>query len=84
MPKTVMSIKSTMRDHTIGLPAPENTVAFGIPNACTECHAEAAAQWAQLGLRSLLHAQTVGPGAEQGPHQDERLAGLRTELPQGR
>src|SRR4029077_10705086 len=30
MPKTVVSIKSTMRDHTIGVPAPENTAAFGI------------------------------------------------------
>jgi predicted CXXCH cytochrome family protein len=46
MPKTVMSIKATMRDHTIGLPTPENTVAFGIPNACTECHTEKKASWA--------------------------------------
>jgi len=46
MPKTVVSIKSTMRDHTISLPAPENTVAFGIPNACTECHADKKAPWA--------------------------------------
>jgi predicted CXXCH cytochrome family protein len=46
MPKTVVSIKSTMRDHTISLPAPENTVAFGIPNACTECHADKPAAWA--------------------------------------
>ena len=46
MPRTVVSIKSTMRDHTIGLPAPENTVKFGIPNACTECHADKPATWA--------------------------------------
>ena len=46
MPKTVMSIKATMRDHTMSLPAPENTVAFGIPNACTECHADRKPQWA--------------------------------------
>jgi len=46
MPKTVVSIKSTMRDHTIGVPAPENTVAFGIPNACTECHTDQKATWA--------------------------------------
>jgi hypothetical protein len=46
MPKIVVSIKSTMRDHTIGLPAPENTVAFGIPNACTECHKDKPATWA--------------------------------------
>jgi predicted CXXCH cytochrome family protein len=46
MPKTVISIKATMRDHTISVPAPENTVAFGIPNACTECHADRNAAWA--------------------------------------
>ena len=46
MPKTVMSIKATMRDHTMSLPAPENTVAFGIPNACTECHADRKPPWA--------------------------------------
>jgi predicted CXXCH cytochrome family protein len=46
MPKTVMSIKATMRDHTIGLPAPENTVAFNIPNACTGCHTDRKAAWA--------------------------------------
>ena len=46
MPRTVISIKATMRDHTISLPAPENTVAFGIPNACTECHADKKAAWA--------------------------------------
>lgn len=46
MPKTVVSIKSTMRDHTMNLPVPENTVAFGIPNACTECHKDKQATWA--------------------------------------
>jgi predicted CXXCH cytochrome family protein len=46
MPKTVVSIRATMRDHTIGLPAPENTVGFGIPNACNQCHADKDAAWA--------------------------------------
>jgi predicted CXXCH cytochrome family protein len=46
MPKTVISIKSTMRDHTLSLPAPENTVTFGIPNACNECHTDKKAAWA--------------------------------------
>src|SRR5205807_8084229 len=46
MPKTVVSIRATMRDHTIGVPVPENTVAFRIPNACTECHADKKPQWA--------------------------------------
>jgi hypothetical protein len=51
MPKTVVSIKSTMRDHTIGVPAPENTVKFGIPNACSECHKDKPAAWAVDTLR---------------------------------
>src|SRR5262249_58673149 len=46
MPKTVVSIKATMRDHTIGVPAPENTVRFNIPNACSECHKDKPASWA--------------------------------------
>jgi predicted CXXCH cytochrome family protein len=51
MPKTVVSIKSSMRDHTISVPAPENTVTFGIPNACTECHRDKSAAWAVGTLR---------------------------------
>ncbi len=46
MPKTVISINATMRDHTISVPAPENTLRFGIPNACTECHADRKPAWA--------------------------------------
>jgi predicted CXXCH cytochrome family protein len=51
MPKTVISIRATMRDHTISLPAPENTVAFGIPNACNSCHADRDAAWAVSAVR---------------------------------
>jgi tetratricopeptide (TPR) repeat protein len=46
MPKTVISINATMRDHTMSVPAPENTAAFNIPNACNECHAGKNAAWA--------------------------------------
>ena len=46
MPKTVISINATMRDHTMSLPAPENTVAFSIPNACNACHTDKKPAWA--------------------------------------
>jgi predicted CXXCH cytochrome family protein len=46
MPKTVIGIRATMRDHSMSLPTPENTVALGIPNACTECHRDRKAEWA--------------------------------------
>ena len=46
MPRTVLSIKARIRDHSMSLPAPENTVRFAIPNACTECHTDRKASWA--------------------------------------
>jgi predicted CXXCH cytochrome family protein len=46
MPKEVLSIKARIRDHSISLPAPENTVRFAIPNACTDCHSDKPASWA--------------------------------------
>jgi hypothetical protein len=51
MPKIVMSIKASIRDHTMSLPAPENSVAFGIPNACSECHLNRKAVWAVDAVR---------------------------------
>jgi len=51
MPKTVISLNARMRDHTISVPAPENTVAFQIPNACNECHRDKTAAWAVETLR---------------------------------
>ncbi len=34
------------RDHTFQPPVPENTVRFGIPNACTTCHDDRSPEWA--------------------------------------
>jgi predicted CXXCH cytochrome family protein len=34
------------RDHTFQPPVPENTVKFGIPNACTTCHDNRTPEWA--------------------------------------
>lgn len=46
MPRTVFSIKAAIRDHSISIPAPENTVRFQIPNACNVCHTNHDAKWA--------------------------------------
>lgn len=78
MPKTVVSIKATMRDHTIGVPAPENTVKFGIPNGCTECHKDKPASWAvdrlnswwPNGRRSRLVAQAEAFSAARAGRAD--------------
>ncbi len=46
MPRNVVSIKAKIRDHGIGLPAPENTERHGIPNACNNCHEDRTPAWA--------------------------------------
>jgi len=46
MPRTVLSVKAKIRDHSITVPVPENTLNHQIPNACNECHADHDAGWA--------------------------------------
>jgi tetratricopeptide (TPR) repeat protein len=46
MPRTVLSIKAQIRDHSITVPVPENTTRYQIPNACNECPRDRDAAWA--------------------------------------
>jgi predicted CXXCH cytochrome family protein len=50
MPRTVISIKAKIRDHSLGVPAPLATARYGIPNACNECHPDQSPQWAEAAL----------------------------------
>jgi tetratricopeptide (TPR) repeat protein len=45
MPATVVSLKTRMRDHSMSIPAPENTIRHDIPNACNVCHRDKDAEW---------------------------------------
>jgi hypothetical protein len=45
MPRTVFSIKAEIRDHSMSIPIPENTIRHAIPNACNGCHKDRDAQW---------------------------------------
>jgi predicted CXXCH cytochrome family protein len=93
MPKTVVSINSTMRDHTMSVPAPENTVAFNIPNACTECHRDKKAAWAvevlgawwPNGHRSRLvdRAQTFAAARRGAPDALNRLVAIAGDADAG-
>jgi len=46
MPRTVLSIKAEIRDHSMSIPVPENTIKHAIPNACNACHKDRDAGWA--------------------------------------
>jgi len=93
MPKTVIAIKSTMRDHTVSLPAPEYTVAFGVPNACTQCHADKKAAWAvdvlgkwwPQGRRAKLvaRAEAFTGGRARRPEALDRLIAIAADESQG-
>jgi hypothetical protein len=49
------------------VPAPENTVKFGIPNACTACHKDQPASWAVETLKSWWPSDSA-----QGRPEDRR------------
>jgi predicted CXXCH cytochrome family protein len=46
MPRSVHSIKAEIRDHSLTIPAPENTLNHRIPNACNLCHKDRDPKWA--------------------------------------
>lgn len=46
MPRSISSLNAEMRDHSISIPVPENTLRHGIPNACNLCHKDKSADWA--------------------------------------
>lgn len=46
MPAAIISLKTRMRDHSMSIPAPENTIRHDIPNACNLCHRDQGAAWA--------------------------------------
>ena len=52
MPRTVLSIKAEIRDHSMSIPVPENTLRHGIPNACNLCHKDRDANWALERIKS--------------------------------
>jgi tetratricopeptide (TPR) repeat protein len=45
-PATFMQIDER-RDHSIRIPRPDHSVAFGVPNACNLCHTKESAAWAR-------------------------------------
>jgi predicted CXXCH cytochrome family protein len=46
MPATVIGLDGWIRDHSMSIPVPENTIRHGIPNACNLCHKDKTAEWA--------------------------------------
>ena len=58
MPPEVTGLNAHMRDHSIGIPVPENTIAHGIPNACNLCHQDKDAAWASRQMTAWYGAKS--------------------------
>ena len=52
MPRVVISVTARIRDHSMSIPVPENTVRHAIPNACNLCHKDKDAGWASRRMRA--------------------------------
>jgi tetratricopeptide (TPR) repeat protein len=59
-PSTFMQIDER-RDHSIRIPRPDHSVAFGTPNACNGCHENRSAAWARDELAKWFPASSTRP-----------------------
>ncbi|MEO6324277.1 MAG: ammonia-forming cytochrome c nitrite reductase subunit c552, partial [Thermoanaerobaculia bacterium] len=67
MPRTVVGVLDAQIDHSIDVPNPANARDFGIPDACTACHAGKSPEWAIAELERRF------PGSRRGARR-QRLA----------
>lgn len=78
MPAKNYMVVDARRDHSIRIPRPDLSVKLGVPNACTQCHADKTANWLATKLEDkhgkpvkkhfteAIHAGRYGlPNAEQ-------------------
>ena len=60
MPRETYMVIDGRRDHSMRVPRPDQTVALGVPNACSSCHRESSAQWAAEQVRGWLGRDARG------------------------
>jgi tetratricopeptide (TPR) repeat protein len=62
MPTTTYMGVHARQDHSMRIPRPDRTVAFGSPNACNKCHADKSADWAAQAIKTWF--PRPNPGAQ--------------------
>jgi predicted CXXCH cytochrome family protein len=68
MPLATFMQVDERRDHSIRIPRPDHSVAFGTPNACNGCHTKESATWARDAVARWF------PVSRQRPHFVDALA----------
>ncbi len=82
MPATTYMQVDPRRDHSFRIPRPDLSVALGVPNACSGCHAEEGAAWAAAQIRSWYPESA--PRREATPHFATAFARAREDDPGAR
>jgi tetratricopeptide (TPR) repeat protein len=91
MPTTNYMIVHARHDHGLRVPRPDLSLSLGVPNACTQCHADRSAEWAAGHVQAWYRrpargyqrfAETLAVGAAGGPRAVEQLAALVREAGQ--
>nr|WP_243760498.1 multiheme c-type cytochrome [Aestuariicella hydrocarbonica] len=54
MPETTYMVVDPRRDHSLRIPRPDLSVAYGTPNACNQCHQDQTASWASSAVDEWL------------------------------
>jgi tetratricopeptide (TPR) repeat protein len=60
MPATRYMLIDPRRDHSLRVPRPDQSVALGVPNACTRCHAERKPDWAAAKVQAWYGHRPAG------------------------
>jgi predicted CXXCH cytochrome family protein len=68
MPDTAYMQVDARRDHSIRVPRPDLSVALGVPNACTRCHTDRDARWAEAQVLARRSAGPRPPGFQRFAH----------------
>ncbi len=76
MPTHTYMVIDVRRDHSLRVPRPDFTIAYGTPNACNQCHKDKSADWAEQAV-----VKWYGPNRRQEAHFVEALDAGRRGLP---
>jgi tetratricopeptide (TPR) repeat protein len=60
MPATRYMLIDPRHDHSLRVPRPDQSVALGVPNACTRCHADRKPEWAAAKVQSWYGRSPAG------------------------
>lgn len=71
MPKITYGVMEAHRTHDISVPRPGDTIAFGKPNACNQCHLDKSVNWAVRELARLWPKSSAVSAPSSDPSFDQ-------------